>query len=82
MDANACGLEFESFCGVVGEGCGNFSCSVCEWDMFVYEGDEATTTPACSVESESCVIRKLGRVVFYVIEFSFLNQCYVYVVIV
>ena len=45
MYANACGLEFESFCGIVGEGCGDFSCSVCEWDVFVYEGDEATTTP-------------------------------------
>ena len=50
--------------------------------VFVHEGDEATTTPACSVMSESCVIRKLGCVVFFVVEFSFLNQCYVYVVVV
>ena len=53
-----------------------------ERDVMFHESDEATTTSACSVMSESCVIRKLGRVVFYVIEFSFLNQCYVYVVVV
>ena len=82
MDANACGLEFESFCGVVGEGCGNFSCSVCEWDMFVYEGDEATTTPARSVTPECCVSRKFRCVVVSCIEFSFLDDCSVYVMFV
>ena len=26
--------------------------------VFVHEGNDATTTPACSVMSESCVVRK------------------------
>ena len=50
--------------------------------MFVHDGDEATTTPACSVMSESCVIRKLKCVVSVGVEFSVLSQCYVYVVFV
>ena len=77
---DACCLDFESVCGVVGEGCCQFVCGVCEWKVVVHEGDEATTTPACSVMAESCVIRKLGCVVSVGVEFSFLNQCYVYAV--
>ena len=50
--------------------------------VLVHEGEEATTTPACSVMSGSCVIRTPGCMVSVEVEFSFLNQCYVYVVIV
>ena len=82
MDADACCLDFESVCGVIEESCSKFGCGVCEGNVFVHEGDEATTTSACSVVSESCVIRKLGCVVSVGVEFSFLNQCYVYVVVV
>ena len=78
---------FSSVCGVNGESCLEFSCGVCEGNVSVHEGDEAittitTTTPACSIMSESCVIRKLGCVMSVGIEFSFLNECYVYLVIV
>lgn len=43
-----------------------------------HEGDEATTTPVRSVVSECGVSRKLGCVVSCV-EFSFLENGYMYV---
>ena len=63
--------------GERGEGLG---CCVGEGDVVVYEGDEATTTPACSVSSKYCVSRKFGCVVF-VCEFSVLDESNVYVVV-
>ena len=82
MDADTCCLEFESVCGIVREGCSDLCCGVYEWNVFVHEGGEATTTPACSVMSKKCVIRKLECVVSVGVEVSFLNQCYVFVLIV
>ena len=56
------------------------SCGVGEGDVSVHEGDEATTTPACSVLSECCVSRKF-RCMMSLFEFSFLDKCNVYVVV-
>ena len=56
------------------------SCSVGEGDVTVDEGDEATTTPACSVVSKCCVSRKFGCMVS-LFELTFLDECNVYVVV-
>ena len=46
------GLDFEVLGWVGGKRGDGLCCGVGEGDAFVYEGDEATTTPACSVLSE------------------------------
>ena len=46
----------------------------------VHEGDEATTTPACSVVSKCCVSRKFWCMVS-LFELNFLDECNVYVVL-
>ena len=46
------GLDLEVLGRVRGKRGDGLSCGVGEGDTFVYEGDEATTTPACSVLSK------------------------------
>lgn len=73
-------MYFECLGGVGGEGGSYLGSGVGERDVFVYEGDEATTTPACSVVSECCVSRKLWCMVSRA-EFSFLDEGNMYVVL-
>ena len=67
------GLDFYCLCWVRGERGEGLCCRVCEGDMFVNEGDEATTTRACSVVSECCVSRKFWCMMS-LCELSFLNE--------
>ena len=60
-------------CGVCWKGSRYLGSGVGEGNVFVYEGDKATSTPACSVVSECCVSRKLRCIVLWP-EFSFLDE--------
>ena len=53
------GLDFEGLSGIGGERGEGLGCGVGEGNGMFHEGDEATTTPACSVLSEYCVSRKV-----------------------
>ena len=75
------GLDLEILCGVGGKRSEGLGCGVGEGDVVVDEGDEATTTRACSVVSKCCVSRKFGCVVS-LCELSFLDESNVYVVLV